>query len=170
MLQIFLNGIIIGGLYALISVGFTLIYSSVRFYHLAYGVIAIFGAYLTYTLQQWLGVHFFAGMMLSGLIFGGGGILFWQIFYAPLRRKKCSDIAMIVSSFGLLIIVQNIIALIYGNSTKSVSITDHIVPGYRFGALSITFTQLIILIATIVIVLIFEFYCKKQNWVPASER
>ena len=162
MLQILLNGIIVGGIYALISIGFNLIFSSVRFYHLAYGTLAVLCSYFIYSFQQ-MGLHFVSGTILASLIGGVLGVLFWFICYAPLKKRNASDLSIVVGSFGLLIILQNVTALIYGNATKSISVTDEIVPGYNFFGLSITFNQIIILITTLVLVLIFELLLQKTK-------
>jgi len=56
--QLILNGIIAGSIYALIAIGFTVIYRTVRFFHFAHGVVYIVGAYFAYTLIISLGLNF----------------------------------------------------------------------------------------------------------------
>lgn len=163
MLQTIVNGIIVGGVYALISIGFNLIFSSVRFHHLAYGALALFGAYVTYTLQTTFDINFYISTLLSSVIFGFIGVLFWQFLYKPLRQKGATDISMIVASFGLLIIIQNLISILFGASTKSVSLSETIKSGYEIFGISITFTQLVILIITTFTVIIFELVLNKTK-------
>ena len=55
--QLLLNGLIAGSIYALIALGFTVIYKTVRFFNFAHGVVYATGAYLAYTLVIQLGVH-----------------------------------------------------------------------------------------------------------------
>ncbi|OGJ45651.1 hypothetical protein A2272_06540 [Candidatus Peregrinibacteria bacterium RIFOXYA12_FULL_33_12] len=164
MIQVLLNGIIVGGLYALISVGFALIFSSVRFYHLAYGSLAFFGAYITYVFRYSVGLNFFLSMILSSIIFGFVGILFWKMFYSPLQKKKTSSVSMIVASFGLLIVLQNVMSLIFGNGGKSISIHDNLSQGYEFFNLFITYNQLVILAVTIIVGILFEFMMNKMKF------
>lgn len=57
MEQILFNGIIAGSIYALIAIGFAVIYKTVRFFHLAHGVVYTTGAYLAYTLVIQFGVN-----------------------------------------------------------------------------------------------------------------
>jgi len=54
--QLLLNGIIAGSIYALIAIGFTVIYHTVKFFHLAHGIVYTAGAYFAYTLFRQL--HF----------------------------------------------------------------------------------------------------------------
>lgn len=56
-IQLFLNGIIAGSIYALIAIGFTIIYKTVKFFHFAHGVVYTTGAYLAYTLVIQFGVN-----------------------------------------------------------------------------------------------------------------
>jgi branched-subunit amino acid ABC-type transport system permease component len=54
--QLFLNGIIAGSIYALIALGFAVIYKTVRFFHFAHGVVYTAGAYFAYSLSVSLGI------------------------------------------------------------------------------------------------------------------
>lgn len=162
-MQILLNGIIIGGIYALIALGFNLIYATARFYHLLYGVIAILGAYFVLELQG-LGVPFIWATLISSVLVGLLGMASWQFMYKPMRDKKASDLIMLVTSFGALIVLQNVIAAIWKNNTYAISITDTIKPGYKFLGLTITLTQLIILITAIVIVILLELFLNHTKY------
>lgn len=55
--QLLINGIIAGSIYALIALGFTVIYKTVRFFHFAHGVVYTAGAYLGFTLATFLGIN-----------------------------------------------------------------------------------------------------------------
>ena len=55
--QFLLNGIIAGSIYALIALGFTIIYKTVRFFHFAHGVVYAAGAYFAYSLSVSLGIN-----------------------------------------------------------------------------------------------------------------
>ena len=56
--QLVFNGIIAGSIYALIAIGFTVIYRTVKFFHFAHGVVYTAGAYFAYTLIISLGLNF----------------------------------------------------------------------------------------------------------------
>lgn len=164
-MQILLNGIIIGGIYALIAIGFNLIFASVRFYHLLYGALAILGVYFTLALQgSSLHTGFLLSALISALLMGGLGMASWQVIYRPLLKKKSSPLVLLILSFGSLIVVQNLIALIWKNNTHSVSISDTIQEGYQFFGLSITFNQLVILIIAFGLVILLELFLQKTKY------
>ncbi|QQR83268.1 branched-chain amino acid ABC transporter permease [Candidatus Peregrinibacteria bacterium] len=162
-MQILLNGIIVGGIYALIALGFNLIFSSTRFFHVLYGVLALLGAYFTYTFMEY-GWNFFAAIPVAALLASLLGVASWQFLYKPLVDRKASSLVLMVTSFGALIVVQNLIALIWKNNTKSISITDTIKPAYEFLGLNITFNQLVILAVSIVLMVLLELFLKKTKY------
>ncbi|MFH1012653.1 MAG: branched-chain amino acid ABC transporter permease [Candidatus Peregrinibacteria bacterium] len=162
-MQIILNGIIVGGIYALIALGFNLIYSSARFYHLLYGVLAILGVYFTWELIR-VGAGFPLATLLSAVIIGVLGMASWQWLYKPMRKKGASDLVMLVTSFGALIVLQNLIAVLWKNSTYSIDITETIKAGYQFLGLTITFNQLVILGVTLVAVVLLELFLNRTKW------
>lgn len=162
-MQVLLNGIIVGGLYALMAIGFNLIFSSVRFFHLLYGMLAVFGIYLTrvFLLQE---LNFFLSMLLGALLVGLLSLAIWQWLYKPLVKRKASSLVLMVTSFGALIVLQNIIALIWKNNTYSISITDTIQEGYKFFGLSITFNQLVILLTSVILVVLLELFLNRTKY------
>ncbi len=163
-MQIIVNGIIIGGVYALIALGFNLIYSSARFYHLLYGVLAILGVYFVREMGLLWNVNFFVATFIAAVLVGFLGMMAWQFLYRPMRNRKASDLVMLVTSFGAVIVLQNLIAAIWDNNTYAISITDTIKPGYQWLGLTITFNQLVILGASLVIMILLELFLGKTKW------
>lgn len=72
--QLLLNGIIAGSIYALVALGFTLIYRTVKFFHFAHGVVYTAGAYFAYTLAISLGFHFLPSFFCHGLCSNPGSL------------------------------------------------------------------------------------------------
>lgn len=163
-MQILVNGIIIGGIYALMAIGFNLIFSSVRFFHLLYGITAVLGVYLTRLFLITFELNFFVSMLLGATMTALLGMAIWQWLYKPLMDRKASSLVMMVVSFGGVIMLQNLIALIWKNNTYSISITDTIKEGYRFLGMSITFNQLVILLTSLVLVILLELFLNRTRY------
>ncbi len=112
--QIISNGLIAGSTYALIALGFALIYRTVKFFHFAHGVVYTVGAYVAYTMIIILGrnpvASFFLAIIMAGLI----GLAIERLVYSPLRKQKASSLVFLLASFGIFVFVQNLIQLIYG--------------------------------------------------------
>ena len=68
--QLILNGLIAGSIYAVIALGFTLVYRTVKFFHFAHGIVYTAGAYLAYTAvrSQWLDVSGSVGIWIMAVL------------------------------------------------------------------------------------------------------
>jgi len=149
--QLVLNSIIAGSIYALIALGFNLIYGATKFFNLSHGVMAAIGGYSVFYFAKTLGwnlpLSIVIGVLLAGLI----GYALDKLVYLPLRKRKASNMVLLVASLGLFTAIQAIIAILFTSQFQTLSQN---VSGQRiyeiFGGV-ITQTQLIILISAIAI-------------------
>lgn len=118
--QLVVNGLIAGSVYALVALGFALIYGTTRFFHFAHGAVYTAGAYLTYALAALyhlpLGVAISAAVLLSCLL----GLLTEVVVYRPLRRKYAATLVLLIASLGLYVVIQNVISVIFGDDIRSI--------------------------------------------------
>ena len=149
--KLILNSIIAGSIYALIALGFNLIYGATKFFNLSHGVMAAIGGYSVFYFAKTLGwnlpLSIVIGVLLAGLI----GYALDKLVYLPLRKRKASNMVLLVASLGLFTAIQAIIAILFTSQFQTLSQN---ISGQRiyeiFGGV-ITQTQLIILISSIVI-------------------
>jgi len=153
--QLIVNGIIAGSIYALIAIGFTVIYKTVKFFHLAHGAVYTAGAYLTYSMVKlnldngvwaldWV-LAFFVGIIGAGVL----GILIDRVVYYPLRKQNASNLIFLLASFGVFIFLQNLIQLIYGAQILTIR-TGPVKEGHHFLGAVITDVQITILLVSLV--------------------
>jgi branched-chain amino acid transport system permease protein len=146
--QLLVNGLIAGGIYALVALGFSVIYRTVKFFHFAHGVIYTAGAYTAYTLVIQLQMNFVIAFFLAMLVAAVLGLLIDRSVYYPLRRKNASNLIFLLASFGVFIFLQNLIQLIYGAQILSLR-TGPVTEGYHVLSAVITPTQIMILAVSI---------------------
>lgn len=117
--QLVVNGLLAAGVYALVAVGFGLIYRTTHFFNFAHGAVYTLGAYLTYWLHQSLNLP--AVLSIALAIAGGAlaGSLMWLWIYGPLRRAGASDSSLLLASIGIFTICQNFISIVAGDATTS---------------------------------------------------
>jgi len=153
MLQFFANGLIAGSVYALIALGFALIYSTVRFFHFAHGAMYTTGAYLAFTFFILCEIPFILSVgiaiFLTALLGMGIGIC----VYEPMRRRGASSFVLLIASLGLFILLQNLISLIFGDDVKTIR-RGAVQEGYHFLDIRITNIQIIIIIASLILFII----------------
>ena len=121
LLQLLINGIQVGALYALIAVGFSLIFGSTKVFHFAHGATFTIAAYIFYEIYAVMNAHWLLAVLTSALAAVVFGVLLDRLVYEPIRRHSGSFFTLFVASFGVGIIVQNLIGVIFGRSFVSVS-------------------------------------------------
>ena len=142
MLQILIQGLLLSGLYALIAVGFTLIFSVGRVLNLAYGAYLMIGGYVFFWASQTLGMPKILGVLLAALVGVGMGLLKFRLIVKPL---KGDHVAIEIATLILAVVLQAGVVLVFGDSSK---ILLPIVPGVvQIAGASVTYN---ILTATIV--------------------
>lgn len=119
--QLLANGLQIGALYALIAVGFSLIFGSTKIFHFAHGSTFTIAAYVFYYMYSIAGSHWIVATGLAAAAAVMFGVLLERVIYAPIQRHKGSFFTLFVASFGISIVVQNLIGVIFGRSFVSVS-------------------------------------------------
>lgn len=150
MTQIILNGIISSSEYIIIAIGFSIIYRTVRFFHFAHGIIYAAGAYLFYFLFIIFPINIFTGFILA--IIGASilGIFINRFVYYPLRKKGASNLVFLLASFGVFIIIQNFIQLIYGSQILTLR-SGPIKEGHTFFGAIITDNQILIVSISLIL-------------------
>ncbi len=162
LLQIILYGIIAGCIYALIALGFAVIYRTVKFFNFAHGIVYAVGAYIAYSLIISLGlnpiVSFFLTVFLTGVI----GVLIDRLVYRLLRKRKAPNLVFLIASFGVFIFIQNLLQLIYGAQILTIRIGPVKEGHHVFGAV-ITDTQILILATSVALCLGLWLFIKKTK-------
>ncbi len=115
-IQILIHGFLLSGLYALIAIGFTMIFSVGRVLNLAYGVYIMLGGYTYFMAAQEAGLPVFVSCILALL----SGVAFGLLTYELLvRRLENNPVAVEISTLILAVVMQAAIILIFSPSPKS---------------------------------------------------
>jgi len=104
-LQITVNGLLLGGIYGLISVGLTLIFGVMEIVNFAHGEFLMLAMYAAFWLNVWLGIDPYLSMMVIVPVFFLLGVVFQRFMIEPLL--KAQEIAQIFATVGLSIMLQN---------------------------------------------------------------
>lgn len=126
-LQNLVNGLSLGGLYALIAIGYTMVYGILRLINFAHGEIFMLGTYFLYygvlifSLPWWL--SFIVAIILTALT----GILTERVAYRPLR--KAPRIFILISAIGVSFLLQNLGIVVFSGVPKAFTRPE--ISGYR---------------------------------------
>lgn len=160
--QLFLNSLIAGSIYALIAIGFAIIYKTIKFFHFAHGAVYAAGAYIAYTFFHILQFNFISSFLLAIVSAGIIGVGIYQLVYYALQLKKVPNLIYLIASLGVFIFIQNLISLIYGNQVLAMRSEPEITSYYFFGA-AITAMQITILIVSITTFFAIWFFIEKTK-------
>lgn len=150
--QLILNSIIAGAIYTLVALGFNLIYGATKFFNLAHGIMAVIGGYAVFYFAKILGLDIYVAIILGVALAGFVGFGLDKFIYLPLRRRKASNMVLLVASLGVMTALQAIIAILFSSRFKTLSGNVETQKFFTILGGVITQTQLVILLsATLVI-------------------
>ncbi|MEZ5217261.1 MAG: branched-chain amino acid ABC transporter permease [Ilumatobacteraceae bacterium] len=149
-----LQGILLGGLYALFATGLSLAFGVMRFVNLAHGDLAVLGAYLILSTSTLLGVS--PWLALPIVIVGGAGLGF--VTQAGLFNRTLGDNPMpsILVTFGLGVVIQNGLLEHYSATQQRLDIGSIVTKSVSFGKISLGVLPLVILATAIVLLAVLE--------------
>ena len=112
-----INGVSLGSVYAIIALGYTMVYGIAKMLNFAHGDIIMIGAYAVYVIVSVLGLPVWLGIIVSVVLCTVLGILIEKIAYKPLRNS--SPLAVLITAIGVSYFLQNVALIIFGANTKS---------------------------------------------------
>jgi len=160
--QLLINGLITGAIYALVSSGFSLIYSVCKFVHFAHGVVVTLSGYFLYFLFLKLGFNFWFSVIFSIIFVSLLGFLIDKIIYKELRKRKASNTILLIASVALLIFFESLILILFGADVKTISYIK-ISKGLEIFNAIITPLQIIIIIVSIILLILLFLFIKKTK-------
>lgn len=116
--QLFLNTLITGSIYGVMAMTFALAYRPTHFFNLAHGSMAAIGGYMFLFLNRDSGWPFLPALAVSILAAGFAGFLIDRFIFSPQRRRRASGAVLLVSSLGVVTVVEAIISMIFTTQFK----------------------------------------------------
>ena len=156
-LSYLINGISLGSVYALIALGYTMVYGIAKMLNFAHGDIIMVGAYICYCVTNYLGMPPILGILASMAVCTLLGIVIEGLAYKPLRGTP--SLAVLITAIGVSYFLQNAAQLIWGSNPKSfTSVVSTIKPFLLFGSLTITGEVLVTVVVSVVIMLALTWF------------
>lgn len=153
-----INGLHVGAIYALIALGYTMVYGIVRLINFAHGDILMVGAYTAVVLITMLNLPIPLVIVLVILMCSLFGVLIERVAYKPLRNSP--RISSLITAIGVSMLLQNLALLIFSPTPKPYPISLKI-PALRIGSLMIgSTTTLTIIISAVLMILLQSFVSK----------
>lgn len=159
--QLMINGLASGAIYALIAVGFGVVYNATGVFHLAHGAVVTFAAYVFYlalvVLHLWLPLACLLTVAAAAFL----GCLIERLIYEPLRAKGAKPFALMIASLGFLVALQNVFAIAFGTDIRTVWTAGLKV--YRLGPLTVTSLHLAVAVVALATFLLLQVFLTRSK-------
>lgn len=160
MLQQLVNGLILGSVYALLALGYTMVYGIIKLINFAHGDIYMMGAFIGYYLINTYHMNFFVALVLTMVVTAFLGVVIEFLAYRPLRNS--TRIAALITAIGVSFFLEYIMVYFVGADKRAFPQAIETVK-YNLGSISITNVQLIILCVSIVLMVALQFIVKQTK-------
>ena len=149
-----INGLSLGGIYAMIALGYTMVYGIAKMLNFAHGDIIMIGGYLIYVFMATNNPLLAIALAVVGCMILG--ITIEKVAYKPLRGA--SPLAVLITAIGVSYLLQSLAQIIFGSATKMVTV-------YEFGAVklfgaTIQISALVTLGVTVVVMVLLTLFVK----------
>lgn len=160
MLQQLVNGLILGSVYALLALGYTMVYGIIKLINFAHGDIYMMGAFMGYFLINSLHLNFFLALILAMIGTAALGVLVEFLAYRPLRNS--TRIAALITAIGVSFFLEYVMVYFVGANTRSFPQVIETVR-YSFGPISLTNIQLMILTVSLILMVLLQVIVQKTK-------
>ena len=156
-----MNGLSTGGMYALVAIGYTMVYGIAKMINFAHGEIIMVGAYITYVVFSLLGMPVFVAIIASIIGCALLGVVTEKVAYKPLRNS--GSLAVLITAIGVSYLLQNIFLLIFGSA--AFTFPSFLPEGqiHLFG-LSISYVSALSLCLTLICTILLLIFINKTRW------
>lgn len=153
LMQQMVNGIALGSIYAMIALGYTMVYGTIRLINFAHGDVYMLGAFLGYYLVTVLGVNWMLALLITMGVIAVVGVLIERIAYKPLRHS--TRVAALITAIGVSYLIQNLMIYFVGPEMRAFPAPIEVKMFKVFG-LIVNSKQLLVLAVTITVMIALQ--------------
>ena len=159
--QQIVNGLSLGSIYALIALGYTMVYGIIKLINFAHGDIYMIGAYVGFAVTTFTRLGFIPALIISMVTCMILGVTIERIAYKPLRNS--SRIAVLITAIGVSLFLDYTLMYFVGAQTRSYP--SNVLPAtiYNIHGVVINFQQIIIVVVSIALMILLQFIVRKTK-------
>ena len=159
-LQALITGILMAGIYALVSIGLTLIFGVVRIVNFAHGEFVMVGMYLSFWLWKLWGIDPYASILITMPVLFCFGVLIQRFLLQPILRAP--DLAQIFMTVGLSVILMNLALFLFTADFRSVKLS-YAEWAWRAGGVTIPLTRLLAFLGALLLAGLLTLFLRKTD-------
>lgn len=158
-----INGISLGSVYAIIALGYTMVYGIAKMLNFAHGDVIMVGAYISFCSTTYLGLPVLVSIVIAMAVCTVLGIVIEFLAYKPLRSAP--SLAVLITAIGVSYFLQNAALLIWGSAPKTFTSVVKNVESFKLfdGQLIITSESIVTVLSCIVIMIVLTLFTSKTK-------
>ena len=161
-LSYFINGVSLGSVYAIIALGYTMVYGIAKMLNFAHGDIIMVGGFTVFTIVSTMGGSPVAGVLASIVVCTVLGVTIEKVAYRPLR--DASPLAVLITAIGVSYLLQNVALLIFGSNARQFTSVVTLPPlKLAGGELSISSVTIVTILSCIVIMIALTLFINRTK-------
>lgn len=162
LISYLINGISLGSVYAIIALGYTMVYGIAKMLNFAHGDVIMIGCYVVFTMMSGLHMNPIVSLIVAIIVCTILGVVIEKIAYKPLR--KATPLAVLITAIGVSYFLQNAALIIFGADTKAFTSVVNMDPiKLAEGKLTISGVTIVTVIACVIIVIGLMTFIKKTK-------
>jgi len=164
LLQQIINGLSLGSVYALIAVGYSLVYSILMFSNFAHGGFLVIGGYICYFALKSMGTDIWIAGFLS--IFGAGlsAVFTERLAYKPIRENTNNTLYLLIASMGMSIVIENFFVVTVGGRFRALPPIIPTEPVHLFGLATTSIFDILSLLTAVFFLGVLQILLIKTKW------
>ena len=155
----FINGLNIGSIYALIALGYTMVYGIAKLINFAHGDVIMVGAYISFISMKF-GLPWWLAVIISIVVCAVLGVVMEKVAYKPLRNA--SRISLLITAIGISYLLQNLFQLIFGANPQPYHAFITL-PALNLGGISIQANYYITFSVSVVLMILLTLFVNKTT-------
>jgi branched-chain amino acid transport system permease protein len=161
-LQQIINGISLGSIYALIALGYTMVYGIIKLINFAHCDVYMLGAYIGYFCMTSFHLGFLPSILIAMVICTLIGVLIEKIAYKPLRNA--TRIAVLITAIGVSLFLEyGTMAFVKAKVRTYPEMTGLMAQTFKFGNIVISMQQILIVVTTVILMILLQFIVRKTR-------
>jgi len=156
-----INGLSLGSIYAIIALGYTMVYGIAKMLNFAHGDVIMIGAYIAFCGLQYWGIPPVLAILLAMVFCTVLGVMIEGFAYRPLRQA--TSLAVLITAIGMSYLLQNIALMIWGANPKSFPTTFINGSNFRLGQLNISSATLFTIAANVIIMVTLTLFTSRTK-------
>jgi len=164
LLQQVINGLSLGSVYALIAVGYSLVYSILLFSNFAHGGFLVIGGYICYYTLAAVGHNIWIASLLAMVGAGVAAVMVERLAYKPIRERTNVTLYLLIASMGMSIVIENIFVVTVGGRFRALPPVIPMNPVSVFGIATTSAFDILSLVMAVLFLTGLQIFLSRTKW------